>query len=99
MTRTATITSDGTSTFGWDWAGRLTTTDDGTTATSFGYDGDDLRTLVGGEAHVFDRSGWTGLPELVSDGTSGFVHGPSGVLSQRDTTAGYLLTDGQHSVR
>ena len=90
---------DGAITYGWDWQSRLNTADDGTTVTSFSYDGDNIRVAVDSVDHLYDRQGWTGLPELVSTGTTAFTHSPEGVINQIGATTTGLLADGLGSVR
>jgi RHS repeat-associated protein len=95
------LTGRGTDTFTWDWANRLTAASVGGTTTSYAYDGDDVRVQktqgMATTTYLWDRE--SGLPLLVDDGTSGYVHA-DGVLAQVSGGAPrYLLGDALGSVR
>ena len=89
----------GTTSYTWDWQNRLATVTDGATTTSFGYDGDAVRTLVDGQAQLFDRNGWSGLPELISGGSTAFLHSPEGVLAQIEASTEFVVSDALGSIR
>jgi RHS repeat-associated protein len=92
----------GTDSYTWDWNNRLTGSTVGGTTASYSYDGDDVRVsqTVGGTTswYVYDRL--SGLPLLIDDGTSGYVHA-GGVLAQLDGQGNtdWLLDDALGSVR
>ena len=89
----------GTSSYTWDWQNRLATITDGSATTAFGYDGDAVRTLVDGQPQLFDRNGWSGLPELISDGSTAFLHSPEGVLAQIEALTEFVVSDALGSIR
>lgn len=91
------LTSDGTNTYSYDWQGRLSTVGNGTSTSSYEYDGDDLRVTVEGQDYLYDRLSWTGLPELISTGATAYTHSPEGVINQ--VGGGSLLADGLGSIR
>ncbi len=62
----------------------------------FGHDRDGVRT---GVDHLFDRQGWSGLPELLSSGGIGYIHSPEGIVAQINTSTEYSVTDALGSVR
>ncbi|WP_109474665.1 PKD domain-containing protein [Ornithinimicrobium cavernae] len=95
-------TSAGSDTFDWDWAGRLVAADVSGVEAAYGYDADGVRvsSQVDGAAAqelVYDRAG--GLPTLISDGETGYVHAAGGPLAAVGDTSSYLLGDGLGSVR
>jgi RHS repeat-associated protein len=95
------LTGRGSDSFTWDWRNRLSSATVGGTTTSYAYDGDEVRvrktqgmTTTG---YLWDRE--SGLPLLVDDGTTGYVHA-DGVLEQvSGGTPRYLLGDALGSVR
>lgn len=47
--------------------------------------------------HLYDRAGWTGLPELISTGPTAYTHSPEGFINQ--VGGGSLLAEGLGSIR
>jgi RHS repeat-associated protein len=95
------VTAKGGDSFTWDWTNRLTAATVGGTATTFAYDGDDVRVRKTQGAttvnYLWDRQ--SGLPLLVDDGTTSYVH--AGDLQEQESggTARSPLTDAVGSVR
>lgn len=87
----------GSTTFGWDWRGRLATVSNGI---SYGYDGDDVRisaTAASTTANLlYDRLGWSSYPNSCGNG---YVHGPEGFLAQTGAGTAYAHTDALGSPR
>jgi RHS repeat-associated protein len=73
----------------------------GGTTTSYAYDGDDVRVQktqgMTATSYLWDRE--SGLPLLVDDGTSGYVHADSVLAQVNGGTPRYLLGDALGSVR
>ena len=101
------VTDDTTSTvtrsYAYDWDNRLTEATVSGTATDYAYLGDDTRqsTTVGATStdYLYDRT--AGLPQVLDDGTSGYLHDVTGNLASIDGSgeATYPLQDGLGSVR
>jgi RHS repeat-associated protein len=95
------VTARGGDSYTWDWANRLTSATVGGTATTYAYDGDDVRVrkTTGSTTvnYLWDRQ--SGLPLLVDDGTTSSVH--AGGLQEEVTgsSARSPLTDALGSVR
>ncbi len=87
-----TVSSDGpegTATYQWDSQSQLVRTTTSAADIEYRYSADGVRTEVDGTPQLWDRvSG--GLPVLVDDGTSTYVHGPDGVLT--GTSGGVVLS-------
>ncbi|HUN34614.1 MAG TPA: LamG-like jellyroll fold domain-containing protein [Trebonia sp.] len=67
-------------TYTYDEANRLTSWDNGTTTTDYGYDADGNRTQVGAATYAYDAR-----DELTSDGTSTYSYTARGTLSATTT--------------
>jgi RHS repeat-associated protein len=95
------------STFTWDWAGRLATANTGGVLSTYTYDGDGVRvrTQVGASSssRLYDRQ--SSLPQLVDDGTNGYVQNPNAngndLLAQlpHSGSAQYPIADALGSIR
>ena len=99
--------SDGATTtraYTYDWSNRLTEADVDGVDTDYTYLGDDTRatttTSAGTTDYTVDRAG--GLPQVVDDGTSAYLHDVTGNSVGIDDTSGdatYPLSDALGSVR
>jgi RHS repeat-associated protein len=96
-----TLTAGSTS-YGWDFDSRLSSATVGNTTTTYTYDGDGVQ--VGAKVgrtsatYLVDREG--GLPRIVDDGASSYLHAGGLVSSiNRSNVATYALTDALGSVR
>jgi RHS repeat-associated protein len=93
--------SIGSDTYTWDWAGRLASSTVGGITSTYGYDGDGIRvstTTAGATTnYTWDRA--ASMPQLVDDGTQGYVQTAQGTLEQQGSTTTYPLTDALGSVR
>jgi RHS repeat-associated protein len=95
------VTTTGSSSFSWDWAGRLASATVGGTTSTYTYDGDNTRVAAtsGGSTtnYVWDRA--SSLPLLIDDGTQGYVQTDEGLLEQLGSAASFTLSDALGSVR
>ncbi|NUT32681.1 MAG: Teneurin-1, partial [Hamadaea sp.] len=73
-------------TYGYDWAGRLTSWNNGTTTTNYAYDAAGNRTQVGTKALVFDER-----DQLLADGSTNYTYTARGTLA-RAVTGSTTLT-------
>ncbi len=95
------LVSRGSDSFTWDHVGRLASATVGGVTTTYTYDADGTRVSksVSGTPVDYLWDAEAGLPLLVDDGTSAFVHA-GGILSEVDSSsASYHLADGLGSVR
>ena len=72
-------------TYSYDWADRLTSWNNGTTTTAYGYDDSGNRTQVGSNVYTYDAR-----DQLTSDGTNTYTYSARGTLTQQ--TAGSTNT-------
>jgi RHS repeat-associated protein len=95
------LTSAGSDSFTWDFDNRLTSASVASHSASYTYDGDGVRvgaTVDGDSAnYLVDRQ--AGLPEVVDDGTSAYLHAGGVLGSVGGSSATYALTDALGSVR
>jgi len=95
------LTQAGSDTYGWDAEGRLTSVTRSGHSATYRYDGDGIRTrtTVDGTTNdlLVDRTG--GLPEIVDDGTAGYLQAPGMVAKVTASGATDGLTDALGSVR
>ncbi len=95
--------SAGSDSFSYDWSNRLTGATVSSSTVSYDYLGDDTRvseTTGTSTDLVYDRA--SGLPKLVDDGTTSYVHAGPGLGSEIDNGSGdtgYPLQDGLGSER
>ncbi|MGH9174621.1 MAG: RHS repeat-associated core domain-containing protein, partial [Vicinamibacterales bacterium] len=96
------VVSAGGDSFTWDWDNQLSQATVGGDTSTYAYDGDGVRAsqAVGGQVtpYTWDRAG--GLPLLLDDDDTAYLH-DDGLLAEIDGTgaATYHLTDGLGSVR
>lgn len=99
--RTGSHESGASTSYAWDAAGRLVALD----GDRYAYDGDGLRTSATHADRTTDSFAWLrsdGLPLLLGDGTSTFIHGPGGAVLEEvrpDGSVQWLHTDQAGSVR
>jgi RHS repeat-associated protein len=94
--------SAGADSFSWDWSNRRESATASGTTVGYAYVGDNVRVgvTVGGSSspYLWDRE--AGLPLLVDDGTSAYLHDQFGVLAEIDGAgSAYHLADALGSVR
>ncbi|MFD9393174.1 LamG-like jellyroll fold domain-containing protein [Streptomyces sp. NPDC060000] len=70
-------------TYGYDWANRLTSWNNGSTATSYAYDASGNRIRNGADVYTYDER-----DELTSDGTHTYSYSARGTMTQESSTAG-----------
>ncbi len=94
------LLSDGTRTFQYDTADRLTQVVSGTTTSVFAYNGlgDRLRQTVNGVPTNYTLDLNAGLTQVLADGTSTYLYG-IGRIAQQQTNMQYFGADGLGSVR
>src|SRR5205807_9140233 len=78
--RTTSTTAGVTTSYGFDLARRLTSFTQGSTSTTYAYNGDGLRTskTVNGTTTNFMWDVADGLPLVLTDGSNAYVYGPDG---------------------
>ena len=90
---------DGTDTYTWDSQNMLTVARIGGTSQTYAYDADARRVTVDGKAQLWDTASG-GMPTLVQDGSSSYLHGPDGILATTEPgTESWLLADSLGSIR
>jgi RHS repeat-associated protein len=72
-----------TNAYTYDWANRLTSWNNGTATTNYGYDANGNRTSVGSATYSYDAR-----DELTSDGTSTYAYTARGTLASTTSSAG-----------
>ncbi|MER5429269.1 LamG-like jellyroll fold domain-containing protein [Streptomyces sp. NPDC002588] len=70
-------------TYGYDWANRLTSWNNGSTTTSYAYDASGNRIRNGADVYTYDER-----DELTSDGTHSYLYSARGTMTQESSTAG-----------
>jgi RHS repeat-associated protein len=70
-----------------DWAGRLTSWNNGTTTTSYGYNNDGDLTSAGSKTYTYDSR-----DELTSDGTNTYTYTARGTVASQTTPTGTINT-------
>jgi RHS repeat-associated protein len=94
------MTSAGSDTFEWDWNNRLVHAEVGTHEADYTYDGDDVRVEstvdTTNKDFLVDRHG---LPTVVDDGTSAFLHDGIAMSEIQGSSSKHALKDGLGSVR
>lgn len=70
-------------TYSYDWANRLTSWDNGTSTTDYGYDDSGNRVQVGSNVYTYDAR-----DELTSDGVNSYSYTARGTLSSESSSAG-----------
>ncbi|MFF8592679.1 LamG-like jellyroll fold domain-containing protein [Streptomyces sp. NPDC015220] len=70
-------------TYGYDWANRLTSWNDGTKTTSYAYDASGNRVRNGSDVYTYDER-----DELTSDGTHTYDYSARGTMTQESSAAG-----------
>ena len=99
------VTGIGSTSYDWDWLGRMVkiTSPDGTA--SYSYDGDNLRIQATGDTAatgnlLYDRQTDAAAPQLIADANGAYTWTPAGQLSQQTaTTTSYTLADALGSTR
>ena len=76
------------STYTYDEAGRLTSWNNGTTTTSYGYDGNGNLTQAGAKTYTYDAR-----DELTGDGTSSYAYTARGTPSSESGPSGTVAVD------
>ncbi|MFI5676910.1 LamG-like jellyroll fold domain-containing protein [Streptomyces cellulosae] len=70
-------------TYTYDWANRLTSWNDGTKTTAYGYDASGNRVRNGADVYTYDER-----DELTSDGTHTYSYSARGTMTQETSTSG-----------
>ncbi|WP_307043570.1 LamG-like jellyroll fold domain-containing protein [Streptomyces achromogenes] len=70
-------------TYGYDWANRLTSWNNGSTTTAYAYDASGNRVRNGADVYTYDQR-----DELTSDGTHSYTYSARGTMTQESSTAG-----------
>jgi RHS repeat-associated protein len=70
-------------TYTYDWANRLTSWDNGSTNTAYGYDGNGNRTRVGADVYTYDAR-----DELTSDGVNSYAYSARGTMTRQTAVSG-----------
>ncbi|MFI5973000.1 LamG-like jellyroll fold domain-containing protein [Streptomyces sp. NPDC051452] len=81
--KTAGVSGASTNTYGYDWANRLTSWDNGTKATSYEYDASGNRIRNGSDVYTYDAR-----DELTSDGVHTYDYSARGSMTQESSTTG-----------
>ncbi|WP_051366930.1 LamG-like jellyroll fold domain-containing protein [Hamadaea tsunoensis] len=68
--------------YGYDWAGRLTSWNNGTTTVNYGYDDAGNRTQVGADVYTYDAR-----DELTGDGYTSYVYTARGTMTSAGATS------------
>ncbi|MFB7946708.1 LamG-like jellyroll fold domain-containing protein [Kitasatospora phosalacinea] len=76
------LTGSGSHSYGYDWAGRLTSWDNGTATTTYGYDGNGNRTRAGSTTATYDTRN-----RVLSSGGTTFTYTPRGTTASATTGA------------
>ncbi|MER6978251.1 LamG-like jellyroll fold domain-containing protein, partial [Streptomyces carpinensis] len=77
------VSGASTNTYGYDWANRLTSWNDGTKTTSYAYDASGNRIRNGSDVYTYDER-----DELTSDGTHTYDYSARGTMTQESSAAG-----------
>ncbi|NUT18777.1 MAG: Teneurin-1 [Hamadaea sp.] len=80
---TAGFAGSAANTYGYDWAGRLTSWNNGTTITNYAYDAAGNRTQIGAKTMVYDER-----DQLVGDGSTTYTYTARGTLRSTQTGSG-----------
>lgn len=99
------VTSIGSTSYDWDWLGRMVkiTSPEGTA--SYSYDGDNLRVQAAGSTAatgnlLYDRETDAAAPQLIADANGAYTWTPAGQLSQQaGNVTSYTLADALGSTR
>ncbi|MER7309884.1 Teneurin-1 [Streptomyces griseoluteus] len=70
-------------TYGYDWANRLTSWNDGTKTTTYGYDASGNRIRNGADVYTYDER-----DQLTSDGTKTYSYSARGMMTQESSAGG-----------
>ncbi|MEW2134469.1 LamG-like jellyroll fold domain-containing protein, partial [Streptomyces sp. NPDC005435] len=70
-------------TYGYDWANRLTSWNDGSKTTTYAYDASGNRIRKGADVYTYDQR-----DELTSDGTHSYTYSARGTMTQESSAAG-----------
>ncbi|MEV0742695.1 LamG-like jellyroll fold domain-containing protein [Streptomyces sp. NPDC050549] len=70
-------------TYTYDWANRLTSWDNGTTATAYAYDASGNRVRNGADVYTYDAR-----DQLTSDGVNSYSYSARGTMTQQTSTSG-----------
>ncbi|MFE3142916.1 LamG-like jellyroll fold domain-containing protein [Streptomyces scopuliridis] len=81
------VAGAGTHTYGYDWANRLTSWNNGTATEQYGYDASGNRTRVGGDTYTYDARN-----RLTSDGHNTYTYTARGTMSGITDEGGKLTT-------
>ncbi len=76
-------------TYSYDWANRLSSWNNGTTATNYSYDASGNRTQVGADVYTYDAR-----DQLTSDGTHTYTYSARGTMTSDASTAGGTVAYG-----
>ena len=95
------LLNDGVNTYTYNSANRLLSVADGSSTTSYVYngDGDRLRETVNGSTTDFTMDLNAGLTQVLSDGTNTYLYGKGRIAQYGETGPEFFLTDGLGSVR
>ncbi|GAA2882278.1 hypothetical protein GCM10010524_13610 [Streptomyces mexicanus] len=85
--KTTGVSGASTNTYGYDWANRLTSWNDGTKTTTYAYDASGNRIRNGADVYTYDER-----DELTSDGVHSYDYSPRGTMTQESSAAGGTVT-------
>ncbi|MET8243117.1 LamG-like jellyroll fold domain-containing protein [Streptomyces sp. NPDC005202] len=81
--KTTGVSGATTNTYGYDWANRLTSWNDGTKTTTYAYDASGNRIRNGSDVYTYDER-----DELTSDGTHTYDYSARGTMTQESSASG-----------
>ncbi|MBN9104676.1 MAG: RHS repeat protein [Propionibacteriaceae bacterium] len=99
------VTSIGSTSYDWDWLGRMVKITSPAGTANYSYDGDNLRVQATGDTAatgnlLYDRQTDAAAPQLIADTNGSYTWTPAGQLSQQiGNTTSYTLADALGSTR